>query len=191
MHEDNTMPHPISKTICGAVAALLFCVAADAGTIVRREAAGAFFEYRDASGCILTTVDISALREYLGDGATPAASTSLAETFMSRRDTCRNVELFRASESGAQSVTFTPYALNRAFLDGSFGLFDYVTNRLYEVVVHLQWEGEGATTRSDTPTQSHAVRGAIAVGSVMVNGENMTPGTSKSAAIERIRIRID
>ena len=185
------MSQLLRRKLCVAGVALLLAGAADAATIVRREAAGAFFEYRDASGCILTTVDIAGLREYRAGGAEPAPSTSLVETFMSRRDTCRNVNLFRASESGAQSVTFTPYALDRAFVDGSFGLFDYVTNRLYVVEVHLQWEGDGATTRTDQPTQSHAVRSAIAVGAVMVNGENMTPGTSKSAALERIRIRAD
>ncbi len=177
-----------SKSALAAVI-LLTTLQASGATIIRREAAGALFETRDTSGCIVTRVDIAGLREYITGSTERAPASSLAETFISRRNECTGVELIRASESGEQTVTYTPNTLNRAFLDGTFNLYDYVTSQLYVVQVHLVWEGEGKITQTETDTQTHTIRDARATGTLLLNGENLTPGDSVSAAIERIRIR--
>lgn len=163
-----------------AAAAVLLAAHASAAGTVQRDAAGAFFLQQD--GCILTSVNIAGLSE-------ASASPALAEAFVTRRDTCNGVDLITASERGEQAVSFVLQGFSRASLVGSFGVYDFVAGAAITVDVHLVWEGEGSITRTTSPGQTQSLRSAVARGSVVLSGENLTPAASSSAALEQIRIR--
>lgn len=162
--------------------ALLGSDAATAAAPTRLEAAGAFFEAREASGCILTRVDISAWRQDHSDGG-------VAETFITRRNTCTGTDLLRASEAGAQSVLFRANGVGNAALVGSLQVHDFVSGQDLEVLVELAWNGVGAPTVTPAPNQTHTFRQALASGSVTLGGAPLISGDAASAAIEWVSTR--
>jgi hypothetical protein len=168
--------------LVAAATVLHLAAAAYAATDIQRDAAGAFFVHQD--GCILTSVNIAGLSE-------STASAPITEAFVTRRDTCNGVDLITASERGEQSVSFVVQGFASASLAGSFGVFDFVGGAACVIDVRLAWDGEGAITHTRSPGQTQSLRSAVARGSVVLNGENLTPGASTSAALERIRIRGD
>src|SRR5262245_11987780 len=75
-------------------------------TSIRRDAAGAFFASTDPTGCIVTTIDVSATNERIKPAGGAWETRVAAEMFLSQKNTCDGTELLRASERGEQSVAF-------------------------------------------------------------------------------------
>lgn len=175
----------LARSIAALMAVASALLAADRATATQPtglEAAGAFFEARDASGCVLTRVDISASR---ADGS----ATSAAETFITSRNTCTATNLLVASESGPQAVVFSASGLGDARLAGWLTVHDVVSGADLEVSVQVDWTGLGTPTVNSGPIQTHRYRQALASGSLTIGGAPLVSGAAASGAIERVSTR--
>ena len=180
--------------VCALVAAVMPLTAgAGSDTSIRREAAGAFFSSTDPTGCIVTTIDVSATHERNKPAGGAWETRIAAEMFVTQKNTCDGTELLRASERGDQDVSFTLNGLSGGGLDGTVTIYDSVGGATTIAALHLQWRGVGEVTETEEHSGSSdqvvSTRGAIATGTIVVGGTNLTPESAQNAALERISIR--
>jgi hypothetical protein len=181
--------------VLGALVTAVLPLTAGAGsdTIIRRGAAGAFFASTDPTGCIVTTVDVSATHERIKPAGGAWETRVAAEMFVAQKNTCDGIELLRASERGAQDVSFNLSGLSDGVVEGTVTIYDFVSDATAVAALHLRWRGVGEVTETEEDSgSSHQVvstRAAIATGTLVIGGTNLTPEPAQSAALERISIR--
>lgn len=162
-------------------------------TNIRRDAAGAFFSSTDPTGCIVTTIDVSATHERIKPAGGAWETRVAAEMFVTQNNTCDGIELLRASEQGDQDVSFNLSGLSDGDLDGAVTIFDFVSGTSAVATLHLHWRGVGEVTETEEHSEgSHQVvstRSALATGTIVIGGTNLTPESAQSAALQRISLR--
>jgi hypothetical protein len=182
--------------VLGALVAAVLPLTAGAGsdTSIRRDAAGAFFSSTDPTGCIVTTIDVSATHERIKAAGGTWETRIAAEIFVAQKNTCDGTELLRASERGDQDVSFNLSGLSDGVVEGTVTIYDFVGATTTVAELHLRWRGVGEVTETEESSgSSHQVvstREAIATGTIVVGGTNLTPESAQSAALERISIRL-
>jgi hypothetical protein len=160
---------------------------------VLRNSASAAFTSLDSTGCVVTELFIVGMEERLQQPPENGDWSASAELFLSRRDTCTGQDVMRASESGDGEIAFTVDGLASATLRGTVPIFDFLTGSGFTLAVDLSWTGTGDARdtghSADLPTQTVTRRDAIAAGTVLLSGINLTPNPSAGGAIERIVLR--
>lgn len=163
---------------------------------IREEAALAIFQGTDPTGCIQTDVFVAASLGAAREDGTTSPPQRLAAVVVTRFDTCRGLQLMAAT-GDAQTVDLrVDPNLQTATLRTVVPVYDFETDRFFDVSVDLTWEAIGqqivdATTNTiqDPPftirTQFQGrIRPARVVGVVSEGITNFTTNPSTEGQIQ-------
>jgi hypothetical protein len=160
--------------------------------------AQAGFSVIDPSGCVETDVQVSSAKLAVKQGPGKPAAGPLAEVNLFQFNYC-TFESVSAFGETDDAVFDADQRLNEARLQTTIPAFDFNSNTDVLVEVDLTWRGTGDRSsgsqreRFRVPGQIETTwfkgvfRDAVATGTVVVEGENLTPNESDYALIVRAR----
>jgi hypothetical protein len=160
----------------------------------------AAFESRDPSGCIRTSVFVAALQSAIRMSAGSSIETPIAAVTISQVNSCTGIQLIQAAGDTPTMIFDHRASLQSATLSSTIPVYDFETDRFYDVVVNLAWEGtspvivdgstSGAFPDQGFQTMLHAqtqYRTARASGTVSDGVTNLTPTNSYDAQIQNVK----
>ena len=189
----------IALVLAVYIAAFILQGPASAADIYKSKGTGAeaFFSSVDASGCIVTDVNVYARDETFQNPPGPGTPSSWVYLYVFQYDFCNDVQLFYGEGFSymAEADFEVSRRLDLATLTTTASVYNYTTDSYFDVYVDLTWTGSGGLTRQNSHFHYHApgcninsrfkgsFRSAEASGSISDGSTNFAPEPSWYANI--------